>query len=106
MTEPNPEQPNPEQPNSEQPSFEPIVVSYKLTADEYAHYAAAVARRGRSRWSFYIFVAVVFLTIPVALFFCAIAAQSLDDSEAVELAGYAAGLDRTIAGGGDSEPQL
>jgi hypothetical protein len=101
MTEPNPEQPNPKE-----QSPEPIVVSYTLTSGEYARYAAAAARRSSSRLSFYAFVAVVFLAFPVALFFRAIAAQSLDDSEAVELAGYAAGLDRTIAGGGDSEPQL
>jgi hypothetical protein len=78
MTEPNPEQPSPE----------PIVVSYTLTSGEYARYAAAAARRSSSRSSFYAFVAVVFLAVPVALFFRAIAAQSLDDSEAVELAGY------------------
>jgi hypothetical protein len=69
MTEPNPEQPSPEQ-----PSPEPIVVSYKLTSGEYGHYAAAAARRSHRRSSFYAFVAVVFLAIPVALFFRAIAA--------------------------------
>jgi hypothetical protein len=83
MTEPNSEQPNPEQ-----ASFEPIVVSYTLTASDYAQYAAAVSRRNRSWSSFYIFVAVVFLAIPVALFFRSIAARRLDDSEAVELAGH------------------
>lgn len=77
MTEPNPEQPSPQ----------PIVVSYTLTSDEYGHYAAAAVRRSSSRLSFYAFVAVVFLAIPVALFFRAIAAQSLKNSEAVELAG-------------------
>jgi hypothetical protein len=77
MTEPNPEQPSPE----------PIVVSYRLTSDEYGHYAAAAVRRSSSRSLFYAFVAVVFLAIPVALFFRAIAAESLHDSKAVELVG-------------------
>jgi hypothetical protein len=94
-------EPNPEQPGSEQPNHEPIVVSYTLTEGEYGRYAAAVAWRNRGRWSFYIFIAVVFLAIPVALFFRAVAAQSLDDSEAVELAGrlslYAYGTGLTVA---------
>jgi len=81
-------EPNPEQPSSQQSSPEPIVVSYTLTASEYAHYAAAASRRSSSWKSFYVFVAVIFLAIPVALFFRAMAAQSLDDSEAVELVGY------------------
>jgi hypothetical protein len=67
------------EPNPEEPSFEPIVVSYTLTAGDYAQYAAAVSRRNRSWSSFYIFVAVVFLAILVALFFRSVAAQSLDD---------------------------
>jgi hypothetical protein len=75
------------EPNPEEPSFEPIMVSYALTAGDYAQYAAAVSWRNRGWSSFYIFVAVVFLAIPVALFFRSVAAQSLDDSEAVELAG-------------------
>ena len=82
MTEPNPEQASPEQ-----PSGEPIVVNYTLTSGEYGHYTAAAVRRSSSRSSFYAFVAVVFLAIPVALFFRAIAAESLHDSKAVELAG-------------------
>lgn len=77
MTEPTPEQPSPE----------PIVVSYTLTSDEYGHYTAAAVRRSSSQSSFYAFVAVVFVAIPVALFFRAIAAESLHDSKAVELAG-------------------
>jgi hypothetical protein len=81
-------EPNPEQPSSQQSSPEPIVVSYTLTSSEYAHYAAAASRRTSSWKSFYVFVAVVFLAIPLALFFRAMAAQSLDDSEAVELVGY------------------
>jgi hypothetical protein len=76
------------EPNPEQSSPEPIVVSYKLTSGEYGHYAAAAARRSSSWSSLYAFVAVVFLAIPVALFFRTIAAQSLHDSEAVELVGY------------------
>ena len=71
----------------QQPSGGPIVVSYTLTSDEYGHYAAAAVRRSSSQSSFYAFVAVVFLAIPVALFFRAIAAESLHDSKAVELAG-------------------
>jgi hypothetical protein len=88
MSEPTSEQQNPAQPSSEQPSPEPIVVSYTLTSGEYAHYAAAASRRSSSWKSFYVFVAVVFLAIPVALFFRAIAAQSLHNSAAVELVGY------------------
>jgi hypothetical protein len=80
--------PNPKQPNPEQTSFEPIVVSYALTADDYGQYAAAVSRRNRNWSSFYIFVAVVFLAIPVALFFRSVAARRLDDPAIVELAGH------------------
>jgi hypothetical protein len=77
MTEPNPEAPKPER----------IVVSYTLTSGEYEQYAAAVARRGYSPSSFYIFVAVAFLAIPVALLFRSVAAQQLNDDEAIEVAG-------------------
>jgi len=105
MTEPTSGQQNPEQPSSEQSSPEPIVVSYTLTSGEYEHYAAAAVRRSSSWKSFYVFVAVVFLAIPVALFFRAIAAQSLHDSGAVELVGdfslcsYGAGVAAAIIWG-------
>lgn len=69
------------------PAPEHISVSFKVTADEYARYAAAVDRRSRSWTAFNLFVAMVFSAIPVALLLRALAAQRLHDSEAVEIAG-------------------
>lgn len=82
MTEPDPEQPAPKEPAPER-----IVVSYALTPGEYERYAAAAVRRSSSWKSFYVFAAVVFLAIPVALLFRFLAAQSLHNSGAVELVG-------------------
>jgi hypothetical protein len=69
------------------PSPERITVTYKLTADEYAGYAAAVERASSSWSAFKVFVLMVFCAIPVALSFRWLAAQSLDRSEAIEMAG-------------------
>jgi hypothetical protein len=89
------------EPNPEQPSAEPIVVSYTLTPNEYRQYAAAVSRRNSSWLNWYLFFAVVFLAIPVALLFRSIAAESIEDPEAVELTGriglYAYGAGVTAA---------
>jgi hypothetical protein len=67
---------------------ERIVVTYNLTAHEYAGYAAAVERSSRSWTAFNISVAMVFCAIPVALLFRSLAAQSLDDPGAIEMAGH------------------
>lgn len=78
------------------PAPERITVSFNLTADDYAHYAAAVDRRSRSWTAFNIFVATMFCAIPVALLFRWLAAQRIDDPEVIEMAGeyslYAFGL--------------
>jgi hypothetical protein len=78
------------------PAPERFTVSYSLTADEYAHYAAAVDRRSRSWTSFYIFVAMGFGAIPVALLFRALAAQRLNHPDVIEMVGeyslYAYGI--------------
>jgi hypothetical protein len=66
---------------------ERIVTTYDFTADDYARYAAAVERRGRSWTTFNIFAASFFCAIPVALWFRALAAQILNNSEAIETAG-------------------
>jgi hypothetical protein len=88
-----------------EPVSERIAVTYNLTADEYASYVAAVERRSRSWTTFNISVAACFCAIPVALLFRWLAAQSLDDSEAIEMAGrfglyaFALGVIATIAAG-------
>jgi len=70
-----------------EPAPERISVSYKLTAAEYAGYAAAVTRRRRGWTPLTIFVASAFCAIPVALLFRALAAQRLYDPEAIRMAG-------------------
>lgn len=98
-------EPSPEQPSSGQSRPEPIVVSYTLRSGEYARYAAAAVRRNSSWKSFYVFLAVVFLAIPIALLFRFLAAQSLHDSAAVELVGnfslcaYGAGVGAAMTWG-------
>src|SRR5690348_3495537 len=69
------------------PAPERITVSFNLTADEYAHYAAAVERRSRNWTAFNTFIAAVFCAIPVALLFRWLAAQRLGDPEATEMVG-------------------
>jgi hypothetical protein len=87
------------------PAAERIVITYNLTADDYARYAAAVERRSRSWTTFNISLAACFCAIPVALWFRWLAAQSLDDPEAVEMAGhfslyaFALGVIATIVSG-------
>jgi hypothetical protein len=87
------------------PGPERIVITYNLTADDYARYAAAVERRSRSWTTFNISVAACFCAIPVALLFRSLAAQSLDGPEAIEMAGrfslyaFALGVIATIAAG-------
>jgi len=71
-----------------EPAPERIVVTYKLTADEYAGYAGAVDRRSRSWIAFNISVAMIFCAIPVALWFRWLAAQNLSDPEAIEMVGH------------------
>ena len=84
---------------------ERFVITYDVTADDYARYAASVERRRSSWTNVNIFVATFFCAIPVALWFHALAAQSLDDSEAIEIAGrfslyaFALGVIATIIAG-------
>jgi len=96
-------EPNPEQPSSGQSHPESIVVSYMLRSGEYARYAAAAVRRNSNWKSFYVFLAVGFLAIPVALLFRFLAALSLHDRAAVELVGdfslcaYGAGVGAAVS---------
>jgi len=66
---------------------ERITVNFDLTADDYARYAAAVERRSRSWLAFNISIAVLFCAIPAAFLFRWLAAQRLDDTEAIEIVG-------------------
>jgi hypothetical protein len=69
------------------PAPERITVSFNLTADEYSHYAAAVERVSKTWTAFYIFVAMGFGAIPIALLFRWLAAQRMNDPEITEMAG-------------------
>jgi hypothetical protein len=64
-----------------------VTVTYSLTADEYARYAAAVERRSRSWTTFTISVAVLFSAVPVALLFRTLATQRTHDAEMIEMVG-------------------
>ncbi|HWX59420.1 hypothetical protein [Bradyrhizobium sp.] len=64
-----------------------VTVTYSLTADEYARYAAAVERRSRSWTTFTISVAVLFSAVPVALLLRTLAAQRTHDAEMIEMVG-------------------
>jgi hypothetical protein len=66
---------------------ERIAVTFSLSADDYARYAAAVRRRFRSWSAFSVWVAVFFGAIPVALLFRSLAAQRLNNADAIEMAG-------------------
>ena len=70
-----------------EPAPERIVVTYKLTADEYAGYAGAVDRRTVAG-SLSTSPLHDFLRIPVALWFRWLAAQNLSDPEAIEMVGH------------------
>jgi hypothetical protein len=78
------------------PAPERISVKTDFTADEYAHYAAAIDRANRSWTSFYVYAGILFSGIPVALLLRSVAAQRLGDSEALEMVGdyslYAFGI--------------
>jgi hypothetical protein len=83
-------------PTMSDPAPERISVKTDFTADEYARYAAAIDRANRSWTSVYVFAAVLFSGIPVALLLRSIAAQRLGDSDALEMLGdyslYAFGI--------------
>lgn len=70
------------------PPPERFSVIYKLNAADYANYAACVERHSRSWTAFNLSLALVFCAIPVALLFRALAAGSLSDDEAIEMAGH------------------
>jgi hypothetical protein len=83
-------------PTMTDPAPERISVSFKLTADEYARYAAIVEQSRRSWTNFYVYVAMLFTGIPVALLLRAVAAQRMDEGEALDMVGeyslYAYGI--------------
>jgi len=75
-------------PTMSEPSPTRISVTFNVTADDYARYAACIDRRSRGWTSFNSSVVVIFCAIPVALLFRALAAQQLHDPAASELAGH------------------
>jgi hypothetical protein len=78
------------------PASQRITVSFKLTEDEYARYVMAIDQSRRSWTTFNVYVAMVFTGIPVALLLRAVAAQRLNEGEALDMVGeyslYAFGL--------------
>jgi hypothetical protein len=68
------------------PSPERIAVTFTLTVDDYASYAAAVDRRSRGRSGLASLV-LFFGAVPAALLFRSLASHWLGDADAIELAG-------------------
>jgi hypothetical protein len=82
-----------------------IAVTFSLTADDYARFAAVVSRHQSGQANLYAYVAVFFGAIPVALLFRSLGAHGPDDPAAVDsigqlsLAAYLLGTLATVVAG-------
>jgi hypothetical protein len=64
-----------------------IAVTFNLTADDYARFAAVMSRHQSGPANFYAYLAVAFSAIPAALMLRSIGAHRLNDPEAVDMIG-------------------